>query len=242
MIEHFPEESLEYQRILFNSEAGLPGRAYLKQRGITAETARHWEMGYCPYGHTAKVYKDMNKNPKKMYGRITFPIRDQHGKMISISGRLVLQLKEVPKYDHYPFAARRILFGLWQNKEDIRKLERAVVTEGQLDVITAWQSNFRIVTSSFGAHGSLDHLALLSRYSNIVDILYDADAAGEKGIEGIKKLTTLGDLDVRFQRPFPRGEDLDSWLRKNSVDDLWKALEKDETDNLKLKLMRMKSR
>lgn len=242
MIEHFPDESREYQHILFKTEAGLPGRAYLKQRGITEETARHWEMGYCPYGHNAKVYRDMKKIQKKMYGRITFPIRDQNGKMISISGRLVLQLKEVPKYDHYPFPARRILFGLWQNKDDIRELERAVVTEGQLDVITAWQNNFRIVTSSFGAHGSLDHLALLSRYSSIIDILYDADKAGEKGIEGIKKLTSLGDLDVRFQRPFPRGEDLDSWLRKHSVDELWKALEKNEADNLKLKLMRMKSR
>lgn len=238
---NFEEENQFYRRCLAHPTYGEIGRAYLKQRGINQETIDKWEIGWSPYNCTPTCYKgEQKKFWRKHWGRITFPIRDQHGKMVSISGRLVLKLKDVPKYDHYPFQARKILFGLYQNKDDIRNMGRAAVTEGQIDVITAWQNGFRVATSSFGAHGSLDHLALLARYANLVDIMYDADAAGYKGEKQIKELSTLGDLNVRFQRPFNRGDDLDSWITKHSVDELWGLLDKTKTDDLLAKIQKMK--
>lgn len=230
-----------YRKCLKHPTYGEIGRKYLEQRGIKEETIEKWEIGWSPYGATPTPYKgETKKFWKKHWGRITFPIRNQNGEMVSISGRLVLKLQNTPKYDHYPFQARRILFGLYQNKEDIREIGRAAVTEGQIDVITSWQAGFKIATSSFGAHGSLDHLALLSRYAKVVDIMYDADKAGFEGEKQIKELSTLGDLDVRFQKPFNRGEDLDSWITKNSVDELWKLLDKPKTDVLLAKIQKMR--
>lgn len=233
-------ENKFYQKCLQHPIYGEIGRKYLESRGINEETIKEWEIGWSPYGCTPTCYKGMKNNFwKKHWGRITFPIRDQHGRIVSISGRLVLKLKNVPKYDHYPFAARRILFGLWKNKENIRKQNSAIITEGQIDVITSWQKGLRNVTSSFGAHCSLDHLALLSRYCNNIDILYDADEAGQEGMEMIKKLSTLGDLKINFRRIFNYGEDLDSWLRKNDVNKLLNLLNRSELDILKNKLLRM---
>lgn len=241
MMQNFEAENDYYRKCLKHPTIGQIGRNYLESRGINEETIEKWEIGWSPYNCTPTCYKsEKTKFWKKHYGRITFPIRDQSGKMLSISGRLVLKLNGVPKYDHYPFPARRILFGLYQNKEDIRKMNRAVVTEGQIDVITAWQAGFRIATSSFGAHGGLDHMALLSRYAQTVDILYDADKAGIEGEEAIKKLSTLSDLDVRFQKPFGKGQDLDSWITNHSADELWNLLDKTEVDVLKEKLLKLK--
>lgn len=240
MIIDYEQENNFYKYALKHPTLGETGRKYLESRGIKEETIEKWEIGWAPVGVTPPCYKGQVKPFwKKMWGRVTFPVRTQSGKIATISGRLVIQSMKSVKYDMYPFAARKILFGLWQNKDSIREANRAAITEGQMDVITAWQEGFKIATSTFGAHGSLDHLANLSRYAKRIDVLYDADAAGMKGIEGIKKLSTLGDLDVRFKNPFPKGEDLDSWLRKNNVDNLLKMLDRSEFDDLKMRFSRM---
>jgi DNA primase len=229
-MKNYFEENEFYKYALFHKEVGEPARIYLSSRGINDETIKHWEIGYCPLGH--KTYT-------KLKGRITFPVYDQKGNIVTISGRKIFDTVNGPKYDMYPFNARKTLFGLWQNKNNIREVNRAAITEGQIDVITAWQKGFNIATSSFGAHGSLDHLALLSRYAKRIDILYDADEAGFKGIKGIKSLPTLGDLDIHFKNPFPTGHDLDSWIKDKTSDQLLSLLDKSEIDILKNKISKM---
>lgn len=229
---NFDQENEYYKKALLHPDIGAAGRRYLSMRGINEETVKYWEIGYCPIGHP--VYK-------KLKGRITFPVRDQSGAIVTISGRKAFDSLPGGKYDMYPFAARRTLFGLWQNRNDIRALNRAVVTEGQLDVITAWQSGFKIATSTFGAHGTLWHMGILARYAKRIDILYDGDKAGWEGVEGIKKLSTLGDLDVRFQNNiFSNKDDLDSWIKKNSAEELFALLDKSKILSLSEKLKRMR--
>jgi DNA primase len=227
---NYEKENEFYKRALLHPVIGEPARKYLESRGINEETIRVWEIGYCPPGH--KVYK-------KLKARITFPVRDQKGTIVTISGRKIFSAMDGVKYDMYPFTARKILFGLWQNKETIRDSNRAVITEGQFDVITAWQAGFKIATSTFGAHGTLWHLALLARYAKRIDVLYDADKAGIEGMEAIKKLSTLGDLDVKLKNPFTKGDDLDSWLQKNAVENLYNLLDNNEINSLKAKLQRI---
>jgi DNA primase len=229
---NFDQENEYYKWALLHPTIGEHGRRYLQTRGITEETIKYWEIGYCPIGH---------KQYRKLKGRITFPVRDQKGSIITISGRKVFDTLPGGKYDMYPFPARRTLFGLWQNRNDIRKLNRAAVTEGQLDVITAWQHGFRIATSTFGAHGTLWHMGILARYAKTLDILYDGDKAGWEGVEGIKKLSTLGDLNIRFRNNlFPKGEDLDSWIKKNSAEKLFELLDKSQVESLSERLKKMR--
>lgn len=242
MINIFDQEANEYFYILLKTEAGAPGRAYLKQRGITEETIKYWKLGYCPVGYIPKCYKDLvidnNYFWQKMHGRLTIPIFDQNGVMVSISGRQVIKINDRPKYDHYSFNARRILFGLYQNKEDIQQEDRAFITEGQIDVISSWQQGLRIVTSSFGAHCSLDHFAILSRYASVVDVLYDEDKAGWTGTKSIEEFSTWGDLIVNLRTGiFPPKEDLDSWIKNHSKEELFKLINENDKILLKRKLL-----
>jgi DNA primase len=239
-------ENAYYKRALQHSIYGEPGRKYLESRGLTEKTIDKWEIGWSPIGCKPTCFKSWEDDFKpwtKMWGGITFPIRDQNGNIVSISRRLVIPNKNKPKYDHYPFNARKVLFGLYHNKEQIQKVDRAIVTEGQIDVISSWQNELQIVVSSFGAHCSLDHFALLSRYATIVDILYDEDAAGKKGTDAIKKLSVFGSNTVNFRRGlFPQGDDLDSWIRKHSAQELLQLIDEGEVYLLKKRLAAMKSR
>ena len=244
MREDLEQENLFYRKALYHSEYGKIGRDYLQQRGLNSETIKQWEIGWSPYGCIPNNFKNWPEDFKpwpKLWGRITFPVRDQSGKMVSISGRLVLDLKDRPKYDHYPFNARKILFGLFQNKEEIRSFDKVIITEGQIDVISSWQEGLKIVVSSFGAHCSLDHFALISRYASVVNILYDEDAAGKNGTDAIEEFPTFGDLKVELKQGiFPKGEDLDKWIKKHSVEELFIIMNKTKNDELKQKLIQLK--
>ena len=217
---NFYPELNEYINILFHSPLGEEGRRYMKERNISPYTAKYWKLGYSPNSYTPKCYKELNQNNvtkfwKKLNGRIIIPIFNQNGKLISLSGRAIFK-GMWPKYDHYPFPAKRTLFGLYQNKNNIRKENKAVITEGQIDVITAWQNNIRIITCSFGAHAGQEHFALLGRYTGHIYIVYDADPAGIRGTKNIKKLNK-SDLDINLCfNLFPKGMDLDNWISTNT--------------------------
>lgn len=242
----FEQELREYENILFKSEAGKIARDYLKNRGIVKKTAKFWNLGYCPIGFIPDCHRDQVDNEvypfwEKMWGRLIIPIIDQNGKVISLSGRQIEKYKDSPKYDHYRFPARQILFGLNQNKNNIMNKNRCIITEGQMDVISSWQNGLDIVVSSFGAHGSLSHLALISRYCDHIDILYDGDQAGKKGMQDIRKITSIGELNINIvNNIFSYGEDLDSWIQKNSPKKLFNLMDNRKDDILKYKLHMMK--
>lgn len=221
-------ENLIYQKLLWDPILGEPGRKYLEQRGINEETIKKWQIGFSPENYIVEVFsKDDPYNLHlKMQNRITFPIFDLYNNIISISGRLIIK-SDKPKYDMYPFPRNRTLFGLSNNKYNIRKQNHSIVTEGQLDVITAWQSGIDIVTSSFGAHCNMNHLALVARYCSNIDIIYDNDNAGKTGTEAIRELSTFGDLNVNLKLGiFPNGEDMDSFLKKHSREEFYELIKK----------------
>jgi len=115
---------------LTKREIGEPARKYLKQRGITGEIAKHWQLGYAPdewdafgswargQGYDARELvasgliktKDddqtSNLNPRTSYdrfrGRIMFPICNREGEVIAFSGRLLQEQEGAPKYLNSP--------------------------------------------------------------------------------------------------------------------------------------------
>jgi DNA primase len=219
-------ENKTYINLLQHPIYGEPGRKYLEFRGITEETVKRWEIGYVPMDYRPN-WSDEN-DPfdvySKMQGRIKFPIYDVNGELVSVSGRLALQLDK-PKYDMHRFIKNRVLFGLYQNKYNIREQNNIIITEGQLDVISAWQNGITNVVSSFGAHCSLYHLGLAARYCSDVYILYDEDMAGLVGAESINEFSTHGDLNINIKNGiFQKGDDLDSFVRKHSREEFYKLL------------------
>lgn len=222
----YEEELKEYQYILFKSKIGHKAREYMQYtRGISPATAKYWGLGYSPLNFIPECYKkdsnyEINKFWKKLNGRIVIPIYDANGKLISLSGRTIFNMK--PKYEHYPFSARKILFGLYQNKHKIREENLLIITEGQLDVISAWQKDVHTVVSSFGAHAGIDHLATASRYTNNIYILYDNDSAGLSGLDAIQEIAHQTNLNITLcPGIFPKGQDLDNWIKSHSKDELY---------------------
>lgn len=233
------QENEWYQSMLLNKEIGKPARIYLKKRGINKDTALYWHLGYSPFNMQNPILKDYEDLYKKMQGRITIPIYDQNGELISISGRYILNDKNKPKYDHYPFSSRSILFGLYQNKDDIIKDNQVFITEGQMDVIHAWQKGLKTAISSFGAHCSLTQLALCSRYANNIYLLYDDDFAGHNGAKNALQYKKYG-LNIVMANVLYK-QDLDEFFNHHSVEDFYKKLNYHDGMNiLKYKLSKIK--
>lgn len=242
-MEKYVNEMNEYIDILLNREEGKPGRDYLKQRGISKETAVYWKLGYCPVNYNPICYKE-EQFPfwTKMWGGLTIPIFSANGELVSISRRKVVEVKnreKNPKYDHYIFGARSTLFGLYQNKANIFMNNRGIITEGQLDVISAWQRGIRDVTCSFGAHAGVAHLVSISRYTDNIIIVYDNDEAGEKGIKGAIKAARNLRIKVKIKNPFQNGMDLDQWVKTHSKEEFYNILDYSQDKYFKNKIDKM---
>lgn len=218
---NYATEVAEYTHVLLHSPAGAPGRVYLQRRGLTPTTARAWGLGYCPVDFTPKCYaaRAGRVPPKarfweKMRGRLTIPVVDSAGDIVAISGRAVDATVPGPKYMHYVFPTSRVLFGLWMNRRTAFDTGVIVLTEGQLDVISAWQAGMRCVCACFGAHFSEHQLALATRYVDKVGILFDDDEAGRQGAQtAIAKCKTTGGARVRVLTGVLGGHDLDEFIR-----------------------------
>ena len=210
----YVSENKEYVEMLFSNE-GAKARKYLKDRYISVATANIWQLGYSPENFVPKCYANSDATfYKAMNGRITIPVYNQNGEIIGISGRSVSpNLK--PKYMHYVFPTRSTLFGLWQNEKDILRENAIVFTEGQFDVISAWQNGLRICVCTFGAHFSEAQYAIASRYTDRINIMYDKDEAGITGTKAsIEKNNTYNEIKVKsIQYLMKDGDDLDSWIK-----------------------------
>ena len=213
----FTEENEWYIEQLFKKE-NINARRYLANRGITQKTAIFWKLGYSPFNEINPVLKDLDNVYKKMQGRITIPIFNQNDELISISGRYILNNKAKTKYDHYPFPSRATLFGLSQNKETIKQTNTIYITEGQMDVIRAWQAGVKNIVCSFGAHCSLNHITLASRYAENIIVLYDNDFAGQNGAKQTDLYKKYG-INIKRLNILPSGQDLDNYFSTHTADD-----------------------
>ncbi|HYX51808.1 MAG TPA: DNA primase, partial [Candidatus Limnocylindrales bacterium] len=138
-------------------------RQYLSGRGLTEETIREFKMGYAP--DSGFLLKDRLKGDyteellresglfswkegaeagniySKFRNRITFPICNEQGRVIAFTARtLATDEKAGPKYLNSPetaiYSKGRVLYNLDTAKDAIRKLDYAVIVEGQMDCIS----------------------------------------------------------------------------------------------------------
>lgn len=231
-------ELQEYQYILFKTKEGQAGRDFLLKRNILPNTAIFWGLGYCPINYIPYIYKENKSkfNQLMLQGRLIIPVCNVHGKLISLGGRDVFNTSKT-KYTNYPFPTSRHLFGIYANYQTIREENIAIITEGQLDVISAWQKGIKTVVCSFGAHGSLEHIALLSRYTDNIHIVFDSDAAGLKGLDTFKKLNT-GDINLHLHTNlFPKNQDLDNWIQDHTKEEFYNLLNRDNINILNNRLL-----
>ena len=227
---------------LLKSASGEEAREYLKNRYIKPQTQKIFGIGYAPYGwdnflvHAKENKIDLTKtkllglidlNDKGEYydkyrGRIIFPIFSPNGRVIAFGGRILTNQENTAKYLNSPespvYSKRRSLYGLYHSKDEIRKIDRAILVEGYLDLISLYQAGVKNVVASSGTSLTDEQVQLLSRFTKNIIILFDADPAGQKASLRSIEILLKQDFEVKVIT-LPKGEDPDSYIIKHGKDE-----------------------
>ncbi|KAF1712153.1 DNA primase [Pseudoxanthomonas kalamensis DSM 18571] len=229
-----------FQRQLAHSDKA---RAYLDGRGVDGPIREQFAIGYAPEGFNA--LKDalgtderrmklldraglFSKNDSgrvydKFRDRVMFPIHDRRGRVIAFGGR-VLEKDDGPKYLNSPetalFHKGRELYGLWQARQANQKLERLIVVEGYMDVVSLFQFGVTQAVATLGTATTPDHAELLFRNAPDVYFCFDGDAAGQRAgwraLESV--LPRMRDGRQAFFLFLPDGEDPDTIVRHEGAE------------------------
>jgi DNA primase len=234
-----------------NGIAGAEARAVLERRGIKAETARAFGMGYSPdsrgklreelksYGDPALIESGMlikvdDKEPYDRFrGRLMIPIRDARGRVIAFGGRVIGQGE--PKYLNSPdtplFDKGRTLYNLDRAAPASRKSSRIIVVEGYMDVIALAQAGFGEAVAPLGTALTEHQLERLWRLSDVPILCFDGDSAGQKAAirAALRALPGLAPgRSLRFVT-LPEGQDPDDLVRARGPAAFEALLEKPES-------------
>ncbi len=192
-----------YSKVLWESRAGNEALMYLKGRGLTDQTIKAWQLGFAPddfhflekflvksfpkedivlAGLAIKKEQGDGSIYDRFRNRVMFPILNIHGQVVGFTGRILKDQKDAAKYVNTPetpiYNKSRELFGLLQAKNQIRKANRVVLVEGNMDVIASHQAGIiEAVASSGTALGSLQ-LQTLQRFTENLIFAFDTDSAG----------------------------------------------------------------
>ena len=150
-------------------------------------------------------------------GRIMFPLSDSSGRIVAFSGRILgtgpgktLGASADAKYVNSPetevFHKSRILFGFHNAKDSMRRMDSAVLVEGQMDLILSHQVGVTNAVASSGTAFTAEHLALIKRFTKNIILAFDADDAGLAAAHKGVLLALSQDMSVRIAK-LPRGMD-----------------------------------
>ena len=157
----------------------------------------------------------------KFRNRVMFPIANEQGKVISFTGRtLAADEKSGPKYLNSPetpiYSKSRVLFNLDKAKEAIRKLDYAILVEGQMDCITVYSAGLHNVIASSGTAFTDLQARLLSRFSKKIVVNFDPDTAGAAAAERSLALLVSEDFEIKVLT-LEAGFDPDLYIRRKGV-------------------------
>jgi DNA primase len=169
----------------------------------------------------------------KFRNRVMFPIANESGKVIAFTGRtLSTDEKAGPKYLNSPetpiYSKSRVLFNLDKAKEAIRKLEYAILVEGQMDCIAVYTAGYHNVIASSGTAFTEVQAKLLGRFSKNIVVNFDPDTAGAAAAERSLALLVSEDFQIKVLT-LESGFDPDLYIRrkgKAAYDDALKHSQK----------------
>jgi DNA primase len=164
----------------------------------------------------------------KFRNRVMFPIANDSAKIIAFTGRtLATDEKAGPKYLNSPetgiYSKGRVLFNLDKAKEAIRKLDYAILVEGQMDCISVYAAGFHNVLASSGTAFTEVQAKLLGRFSKNVVVNFDPDTAGAKATERTLGLLVEEEFQIKVLT-LEQGFDPDLFLRRKGKDAYGAAL------------------
>ena len=230
----------EFVRLL-HAPAGAGGLAYLRGRGLSDATIERFGLGWSGEGRGGLVSalrghgiepgrleevgllraaEDGGVARELYWGRVTFPIRDRRGRVVSFGGRTLGDGK--PKYINGPetrlFSKKHTLYAIDLAREGVRR-GRLVVVEGYMDVIALHQAGFGGAVAPLGTALTGEQLELLWRLSPVPVLCFDGDAAGARAAARVAELClplVTSERSLSFA-VLPGGEDPDSLVRSGGA-------------------------
>jgi len=231
-----------YSRALFTEKSAEGVRKYLSGRGLMKQTLETWRIGYSPDSWDdllkllrGKGYSEneiflaglstKSQNSSRFYNRfrdrIMFPIFDINGAVVALTARVRKEKEaeeKMGKYVNSPstiiYDKSRILFGLDKARMAIKSENLAVLVEGQMDVITAHQNNFKNVIAASGTALTEDQIKLIKRYTNNIALGFDMDKAGQMAADRGIREAMRAEMNIKVVM-MPSGKDPDECI-KNS--------------------------
>ena len=231
-----------YHKALYAPE-GKVALDYYHSRGYTDSTIRRFGLGFAPPGwdYLLKGLRDKGFYPEELQAawlvakgrnggyydvfrnRVIIPIIDVRGNVVGFGGRVLDDTK--PKYintqDTLAYNKRRNLFALNFAKNTGKELN---ICEGYMDAIAMHQAGFENTVAALGTAFPDEQVQLIARYADRVNLIFDADVAGQEATRrAITNLRKTG-IDVRVVS-IPDGKDPDEFIKKNGPEAFRRVLE-----------------
>ncbi|MCF6266614.1 MAG: DNA primase [Desulfuromusa sp.] len=237
-----------FHQLLMEHPAGDPARKYMKSRGYGRTAAGEYQIGFSlnsweglkkhleEQGFAANDARTLGLiRPRKQNdgdydlfrGRLIFPIYDLSGQIVAFAGRVLDDSK--PKYINSPespiYSKGRVLFGLYQARQAMRKSGEVLLVEGYFDQLALYRAGFPQVVATCGTALTVDHARILKRYVQRVVLLFDQDAAGKQAT--FKAMTVLQEEGIpAVVIELPSGDDPDSFIQSQGAEAFRIRLEK----------------
>jgi DNA primase len=240
-----------YHFLLLNHPAGKVALNYILGRGIIRDSLEKFQLGYAPnmwdglqrflVGKKGYKLEDLEKAGLVIPGsrfqasgsryydrfrhRLMFPLRDHRGNICGFAGRVLDPNAKEAKYINTPetvvYHKSELLYGLFENKEEIKKVDRVILVEGELDAISSWQVGIKNVVAIKGSALTSRQVQLLSRFTKNLVFALDSDDAGNQAAWRGAQVAEEWGMEMRVVE-IKGGKDPDEVAQKNP--DLWKKL------------------
>jgi DNA primase len=215
-----------YERLLWDTEAGSFARDYLTGRGLKEETCREFRLGFAAGGNMLvrkALERGFTRDELRATGlmrqngadyfqrRLLFPLADARGRVRGFQARKLheddpLRAKYVNSPESDLFRKAEVVYGLDRARNAIARDDRAVVVEGNTDVIALRQAGFQPVVASMGTALTEAHVRELAHLTHRVWLCFDGDAAGQAATLRGMELATAKGLEVKVVA-LPSGTD-----------------------------------
>lgn len=245
-INHLASEFYHY--LLVKHPIGKKARDYISGRGITKESLELFRLGFAPNlweglqkflvgkkGYRAEDVEKAGlviKGKRKGYydrfrNRIMFPLKNHRGKICGFAGRVLIPEAKEAKYVNTPetliYHKSDLLYGLFENKEAIKKADEAVLVEGELDMISSFQVGVKNAAAIKGSALTPNQVQFLSRFTKNLVLALDRDVAGDQAARRGIEIADIAGMAIKVVE-LKGGKDPDEVAQKDP--DLWRQLVK----------------
>ena len=240
-----------YHFLLLKHPVGKIALNYILSRGINKDSLEKFQLGYSPnmwdglqrflVGKKSYRPEDLEKaglvipgsrfqaSGSKYYDRfrhrLMFPLRDHRGNICGFSGRVLSSEAKEAKYVNTPetliYHKSELLYGLFENNKEIKKADKVILVEGELDTISSWQAGVKNVVAIKGSALTSRQVQLLSRFTKNLIFALDSDIAGNQAAWRGADIADQWGMEMKVVQ-IKGGKDPDEVAQKNPQ--LWKNL------------------